>query len=250
MTLRSVLRLRKYSIRSERHEPAEGILLKLILRNPIRGELLLRERGSDILTFTEVIEHEIYRDVLVMMRDCKTIVDLGANIGLASRYFADHFPHCKILAVEPNPSTYRILLLNVQRLVSTGRCRTLQAAVWASETPLAAGVGDAPAHYSAFSVRETTADSAHHQITGWPMTKIIAHSGFATIDLLKVDIEGAEVELFKGRSDWLERVKTIAIEFHANSREDSRFDDLMSRYGFRVVDRGSHTVLALKRVDA
>ena len=246
MTLRSVMRFREYSIRSDKEECSEGNLLKLVMRNPFRGEVVLRERGSDILTFTEVIQQEVYRDVVIALRDCQTVIDLGANIGLASRYFADHFPNCKILAVEPNPSTYDVLALNVERLVANGRCRILRAAVWGSEKTLTGGAVDDPDHFSAFAVHETAVPPDEEAIAGWPMSKIIAHSGFERVDLLKVDIEGAEVELFKGNVDWLQQVRTIAIEFHDNSRTECKFDDLMKRHGFRVVDSSSHTVLALK----
>ncbi|HXQ69589.1 MAG TPA: FkbM family methyltransferase [Pyrinomonadaceae bacterium] len=246
MTLRSVMRFREYSIRSNKEEYRDGNLLKLVMRKPFRGEVLLRERGSDTLTFTEVIQQEVYKEVVTAVRDCHTVIDLGANIGLASRYFADHFPNCKILAVEPNPSTYEILLLNVDRLVANGRCRTLRAAVWGSEKTLTGEAVDDPDHFSAFAVHETVAASGEESIAGWPMSKLIADSGFERVDLLKVDIEGAEVELFKGNVDWLQQVRTIAIEFHDNSREECGFDDLMKEYGFRVVDSGSHTVLALK----
>lgn len=246
MTLRSVMRFREYSIRSAREECSEGNLLKLVMRHPLYGEVLLRERGSDILTFTEVIQQEVYKEVVTVVPDCHTVVDLGANIGLASRYFADHYPDCKILAVEPNPSTSEVLLLNVERLVANGRCRILQAAVWGSEKTLTGAAVNEPDHFSAFAVRETAAASDEESIAGWPMRKIIAHSGFERVDLLKVDIEGTEVELFKGNVDWLHQVRTIAIEFHDNSREECKFDDLMKEYGFRVIDSGSHTVLALK----
>ncbi len=246
MTLRSVMRFREYSIRSDKEECPEGNLLKLVMRNPVRGEVILRERGSDILTFTEVIQQEVYREAVTAVRDCQTVIDLGANIGLASRYFADHFPNCKILAVEPNPGTYEVLLLNVERLVANRRCRTLRAAVWSSEKILTGGALDDPNHFSAFAVHESADASGEDSIAGWPMSKIIADSGFERVDLLKVDIEGAEVALFTGNVNWLQQVRTIAIEFHDNSREECRFDDLMREYGFRVVDSGSHTVLALK----
>lgn len=246
MTLRSVMRLREYSIRSEKEECPEGKLLKLDMRSPFRGELLLRERGSDMNTFTEVIQQEVYKDVVDTVRNCETIIDLGANIGLASRYFADHFPNCKILAVEPNPSTFKVLVSNVRGLVTNARCRTLQAAVWGSEKPLAGGAVDDPDHFSAFAVHEATTQFDENSISGWPMSKIIAHAGFEKLDLLKVDIEGAEVELFNGNVDWLHKVRTIAIEFHQNSRKECRFDDLMKQYGFRVIDSGSHTILAIK----
>jgi len=246
MTLRSVMRFREFSIRSDKEECAEGDLLKLVMRQPLRGEVILRERGSDILTFTEIIQQEVYRDVVTAVRDCHTVIDLGANIGLASCYFAHQFPNCKILAVEPNSSNYGVLQLNVERLVANGRCRTLRAAVWSSEKLLTGEALGDPDHFSAFAVHEPAAASDEAAIAGWPMSKIIADSGFERVDLLKVDIEGAEVKLFQGNMDWLHQVRTIAIEFHDNSREESRFDHLMNEYGFRVVDSGSHTVLALK----
>jgi hypothetical protein len=105
---------------------------------------------------------------------CRTAIDLGANIGLAALYFSSHYPECELLAVEPHRGTYEML------------------------------------------------------------------------DILKVDIEGAEVELFKGDVGWLSRVRAIAIEFHDDSREVSGFDRLMRDHGFRVLDSNPHTVLALK----
>src|SRR5215204_1702024 len=78
-----------------------------------------------------------------------------------------------------------------------------------------------------------------------PLNRIMAEAGFDRIDLLKVDVEGAEVELFKGNLEWLRAVSCIAIEFHQGSRQTSGFDEIMSRYGFRIFDTGSHTVVAV-----
>jgi hypothetical protein len=61
-----------------------------------------------------------------------------------------------------------------------------------------------------------------------------------------VDIEGAEVELFKGNLDWLLKVRAIAIEFHRDSRNVSAFDRIMADYGFSILVDGAHTVLATR----
>lgn len=247
MSLQSVLRLRDYELRSTRGGAGEDRVLSLKMRYPVRSEVFLREVGSDIHTFTEVFKEQVYRDLLSHVKECRTVIDLGANIGLASLYFTAHYPHCKLLAVEPHPGTYQMLRMNLKDLISEARCQTLNAAVWGKEIMLVGESSDEPEHYSVFAMHEaTSASSDELQTIGLSMPGIIAESGFDTIDILKVDIEGAEVELFKGDVSWLSRVRSIAIEFHANSREASEFDGLMQQHGFRVIDSGSHTVLALR----
>jgi FkbM family methyltransferase len=247
MSLGSLLRLREYERRSAKGDLGKGATLALDMKRPVKGLVSLREAGSDMLTFDEVFKSEIYRGVVSQVSQCDTIIDLGANIGLASLYFAAHYPSCRILAIEPNPDTYQLLTTNLSKLIQSGHCQTVQAAVWGSETVLT-GDSDSPGHYSAFETRQadetTTSDM---QIAGLPITRLIASSGFDRIDLLKVDIEGAEVELFKGDLNWLRKVKSIAIEFHHDSREKSSFDRVMREYGFGIVDEGSHTVLALNK---
>ncbi len=247
LTFRSVLRLRDYELRSARNGALEGKTLSLKPRFLLRTKVLLREVGSDILTFNEVIKDQVYKDVLSQLPQCETMVDLGANIGLASLYFAASYPNCRILAVEPNRSSYELLSTNLGEQIASGRCRILNAAVWSSETSLAPDSSVEPDHYSAFATREACAESDENDgMLGLPIIKILADSGFQRIDLLKVDIEGAEIELFKGNLDWLRQVSAIAIEFHANSRQVCNFDEIAGRYGFRIIDRGGHTVIALK----
>ena len=253
MSLRSVLRLRDYELRSARGEQVEGRNLELQMKQPVPALLSLREVGSDIMTFTEVIREQVYKSILTKLASVETIIDLGANIGLASLYFAGHYPRARVLAVEPNPPTYAILAANLKSLVEAGRCRTLKAAVWGSEKKLVASERskEDELHYSAFAASE--ADDGHDDgetMQGFPITRIIADSGFERVDLLKVDIEGAEVELFKGDLDWLKKVGAVAIEFHDDSRAATRFDEVMRAYGFRVYDEGGHTVLAVREEKA
>lgn len=247
MSLRSVLRLRDYELRSARGKQVEGQILELSMKSPVQGEVSLREVGSDILTFDEVIKQQVYRNILSKLERCETVIDLGANIGLASLYFAGHYPSCQVFAVEPNPDTYRLLTANLGGLIENGRCRTVKAAVWGSAKALVADRSQASDHYSAFATREASPEeNAEETMMGMPIQKIINDSGFTKIDLLKVDIEGAEVELFKGDVGWLRSVDSIAIEFHGDSRNKCRFDEIMRNYQFHIYDQDPHTVIAVR----
>ncbi len=247
MSMRSVLRFRDYELRSAKGRQVEGQLLELSMKSPVKGKISLREVGSDILTFDEVIKQQVYKNILSTLKRCDTVIDLGANIGLASLYFAAHYPSCRLFAVEPNANSYQILTANLRKLIASGRCRTIQAAVWGGEEVLVSDCSQAAEHYSAFKMKAANAeDGAEWTTLGLPIQKIIENSGFKRIDLLKVDIEGAEVELFKGDLRWLHDVTSIAIEFHGDSRSECRFDDIMRDYQFDIHDQDPHTVVAIR----
>jgi len=97
-----------------------------------------------------------------------------------------------------------------------------------------------------YSVREESSamvDVPHVQ--GRTLSRIIQDSGFGTVDLIKIDVEGAERELFQGDLSWLERTRAIAIEFHGDSRRTCQFDEIVKRFEFHVHEH-PHTILAVR----
>lgn len=214
--------------------------------SPFNADVSLRKQGSDKYTFSEIFVDEVYSCVVDSgSADTNCVVDLGANIGLASLYFLNAYPLAKIFAVEPNPSSFELLTKNLKSYCHSGRAEVLNAAAWHSRATLGGFCDKSAVHYSRFQVEEFK-DENRELIDGLPMIDIIKYSGFEDIDLLKIDIEGAETALFAGDNKWLARVRTIAIEFHGTSREDIDFDSLVQKYGFNVVADSGHTVIATR----
>jgi hypothetical protein len=85
----------------------------------------------------------------------------------------------------------------------------------------------------------TPGQAADLQATSIPA--LLEESGFAEIDLLKLDIEGAEAVLFSGDCDWLGRVRNIVIELHGEACRQSFFDALSS-YQYDLTTSGELTV--------
>lgn len=246
MRFSSVLKLRNYQLRESERSQASDRMLVLDMKRPLPGKLCLREFGSDGITFQDVFIDNVYGCLLDYMPSCQTILDLGANIGLASLYFALHHPQARIFAIEPDPQNFRLLSTNLDTLIHAGRCSVLQGAVWSKETPLILQETGSPGAYNAFTMREAApAEAGKATVPGLSMAGILERSGFPIVDILKVDIEGAEVELLDGNLDWLARVRAIAIEFHEESRAQSDFDRKMQQAGFRIVISNRHTVLAI-----
>jgi FkbM family methyltransferase len=121
----------------------------------------------------------------------------------------------------------------------------LHAALWSSDTPIAPAVSTRAWQQAAFRVRPA-AGGEQSPIAGLTMSSLLREAGRQQIDLVKIDIEGAESELFRGQVAWLESVRALAIEFHGHSREEIGFDQLVQHAGFEIVADTSHTVFALK----
>jgi len=215
------------------------------MRRPFDGDIWLREVGSDEDTFKEIVVKQVYNRLFDQVKGCGYLIDLGANIGLASRLFANTFPGCKIFAVEPDANNFTLLQRNLASLIGSGRCAAERAAVWDRDAKVNLGAPPDGTGFNAIRVSPEGNGDAHF-VDGYTMSTLFARSAFPRIDVLKVDVEGAEVELFHGDVSWLERVGMLAIEFHGDSRAQSGFDAMMARYGFKVDDSHAHTVLATR----
>jgi FkbM family methyltransferase len=139
-----------------------------------------------------------------------TVVDLGANIGVTSCLFARLYPEARIISVEPEPSNYELLCRNTAPWPSI---TAVNAAVWGEKCSLCF----VDPHEGHWGVRVIpSADSANGGPPSLTMAEIIEGYDLKFVDLLKIDIEGAEKAIFES-SDldrWLSRVGLIAIELH------------------------------------
>jgi len=247
MSLASALRLRNYAIRERLGRLRPHHMLVLHMKRPFHAKIALREVGSDMATFQEIVKQEVYKPISCRLPGFQTLIDLGANIGLATLYLAQNSPGCQVLAVEPNPDTHRVLKHNLQSLSRAGRCRTLRGAVWGAHRLLSLVPEAGQDRFSMFTVSKVRrVPEADLKVEGYTMPELLEYAGFESVDLLKVDIEGAEVELFKNDMRWLERVGCLAIEFHEGTREASQFDEVMTCHGFQILPGGNHTVWAAR----
>jgi FkbM family methyltransferase len=251
MGMRSALAYRNLTLRGTADRLRGGNVC-LRMRRPFRGEVVLREVPSDLMTFTEIIEWDVYGPVFEHVPKATTVIDLGANIGLSSLCFAARWPGCRVVAVEPNTETFALLERNLSPLVRQGRCEVVKAAIWSRETAL---VGDASVpkeKFNWFRLAEA-GDGSEAAPGGYPgisMATLMRRCRIDDIGLLKIDIEGAETELFQGDVSWLGHTQAIAIEFHqtaaGNTRQLVRFDELMRQYGMTVVAETPHTTVAVR----
>ena len=143
-----------------------------------------------------------------------TIVDCGSNVGYASAYLLTHFPTARLIAVEPEPSNYEICRRNLAAYGT--RATVINAAVWSCHTKLSITRDFRDGREWAARTVDSGDNRCVNTVT---MEDLIRLAGGAS-DLLKVDIEGAEIELFEHGAPWLSMVRHIAIELHGAKAED------------------------------
>jgi FkbM family methyltransferase len=143
----------------------------------------------------------------------RTIVDAGANVGYSSAYFLSHFPDAEVIALEPDPENFKALERN---LAAWGdRVTTLQVALWSE--PAALNFRSETLHEGGEWGRQVEADRSG-SVEALDIPSILDRFGLTGIDLLKIDIEGAEREVFAS-PDWLDRVRNMVIELHGSEEE-------------------------------
>lgn len=165
---------------------------------------------SELHTLVDIFRDESYKPKhdhveRLFSGSVKTLLDLGANIGLASAWFALAYPGISIDAYEPNPRVFRLLEKNLSQFPNA---RAFEKALDAKEGTVAFNQSEhtlassvfAAQKSSAIRVEATTLDSAIERMGG-------------SVDLIKIDIEGSEFEVLK-HSKKLEQVRAIIGEAH------------------------------------
>lgn len=245
MTLPSVMKLRDVRLREQRGLIDFEERISLQMKAPIRGLVHFRPMSSDQYIFKEVFVSEVYAPVLRRLKAAESIIDLGANIGLSSLYLGERYRGAKIFAVEPDMRNLPLLELNLQPLSRAGRGRIIHGAIWSSTMPLAMNGVDG-GEYCIGTVCARQGRDEAPPVSGLTMNDVLTNSGFARVDLVKIDVEGAETELFKADLSWMDRVSCLAIEFHGDSRRQCDFDQTVRRRGFVIDDSSGHTVVAFR----
>ena len=169
--------------------------------------LWARAGTSDVETFEEVFLTRQY-DLPFAGFEPTHILDLGANVGYASVYFASRWPQARILAVEPATGNIDLLARNTR---AWNRITCLQAAVWSR--PAWVQVANPKDEPNAYRMSESL-DSDKENIPAYTIAQLIARLGCERLDLLKMDVEGAEAEIFQNGTEWLDRIKVLIVELH------------------------------------
>lgn len=194
----------------------------VVLRNGVTLEV---PELLDLLLLKETICDDSYR-LGELAADTRLIVDVGAGIGDFTVFAASRFVRALVLAYEPNPEAFAVLLRNIDRnRLSNVSARCIAVGTRAAYT---LGLG----RWSAETQTRQVGKSAS-TVAGARLDELI---GPRSVDLVKIDCEGAELDVLESLGDSLVRVKRIAVEYHDHLVEDAgkRIEHLLRDHEYIV----------------
>jgi len=198
----------------------------------IRNPIYIRMMTADEPTYKHVLLEQEYAFELPFSP--KTILDAGANIGTASIYFIHRYPDAKIIAVEAEDSNFAILRRNVRPYPTIV---PVHAALWNRDGEISVAEPEGTLRGWAFVTRE---DSRGPKVRAVTMSTLMREMNVHAFDLAKIDIEGAEREVFED-TRWLSGLGALMIELHDRLRPGCCERVERAMQGFTRSQRGQTT---------
>ncbi len=203
---------------------------RFILHLPGGIRAPIRTNGVDFGTLSDIFDRGVYE---LSAQGLDRILDLGANIGVATLFLASRFPEAEFACVEPSPG-------NLVMLRETLKLNHIRATVF--DGAVGTDAGEAELHIGCrpdmFSLTPGDASTQRLRVRMFAVPELLAALGWDHIDLLKIDIEGYEKTLFRGNTAWLSRVRRIVGEAHGHvgyGINDIRAD--LAPFGFEVTQK-------------
>lgn len=189
-------------------------------------ELTIPDAASFLSSYREIFVDNIYK---FEFSDAKPkILDLGANVGLSILFFKKLYPDSEITGLEPDPNIFKCLKKNVH---GNGfkDVNLINKAAWTSDTVLKFDADGADGGRVVDNKKGNLVE-----VEAINVKKLLSENKF---DFLKMDIEGAEDEVFPACKEYLSNFTYIFLEYHSiigKNQNLSEILDILNSEGFRV----------------
>jgi FkbM family methyltransferase len=208
---------------------------RIALRVPgLDRDLFCRTRDSDCLTLCNVFG-ELDAEIPVEIAP-NVIVDGGANAGYVSVYYANRYPTARIIAIEPDRGNFELARENCAPYRNV---EVIHAGLWSHDTTLE--IHDPRMGWRSWAYQTHEADHGVAEgIDGISIPTLLRRIGEDRIDVLKLDIEGAEEQLVSsGSVEWLADVRVVLVETHGDEAERA-VSAAMRRASFAELNTAGH----------
>ncbi len=214
-------------------------------RNNVRYTIPL-PAWEDLTTAWVVLLGNEYR----VLSDDRIVLDIGANIGTFAIYAHSMNKDLKIYSIEPYPETFDALAATIKANQEIQNITLRQCAIAGSDGQVKFNsASDIPSHSR--SIDNSHDPSDYVAVDAYCLETFLDREQLATVDFVKIDIEGSEYDLIGGASrQTLRRSKRYGIEYH--SKGVKAISDKMSNCGFEITDypkQGISGVVEFTRMD-
>ncbi|MET0242231.1 MAG: FkbM family methyltransferase [Flavitalea sp.] len=188
----------------------------------------MRTFSGDLQMFYEVFFENAYAIAPAENKHPLTIIDAGSNIGLSALFFLSEYEIAKMICIEPDPANLKLLQRNLADEIASRKVKIIDAALCNNE-------GSAPWHQSSrsYNSRMESEKNSNIRVRTISLNTMIKSENIHSIDLIKMDIEGAERYVFEDDISWLNITRNFVIEIHRDE-EIKTIPETLQRIGFTV----------------
>ncbi|MDB5205617.1 MAG: hypothetical protein JWR72_692 [Flavisolibacter sp.] len=208
------------------------------------NKVLLRKQSSDIDVFIQIFVKDEFAGLFSLIDEkqkIKTVIDAGANVGISSVMFDSAFPNISIIAIEPDYDNFSLLSKNLS--LNKINSVTEQTGIWNKKARLYFDRSFRDGKEWSITVTETPNRGPF--IESLSINDIVDKYDLKTIDLLKIDIEGSEKQVFLDNDcslDFLNKTRYIAIELHHEVLKENKIEKILFEKGFLLKKSGEYLI--------
>ncbi|HEX9513712.1 MAG TPA: FkbM family methyltransferase [Puia sp.] len=209
--------------------------------------IYLRKDSSDKDVFEQVFIRGEYQTLFKMLQingiRINSVIDAGANIGLFTLQLKALFPESVILSIEPDPGNFQILKRNIQTLQQPENIRLVNKALWFTDGKVYLNNSFRDGKEWAISVSDNK-EEATDAVDAITVSSLMKEHKMDVVDLFKIDIEGAESEIFRDDRDllFLKKVKCLVLEIHDEFNSRERIYKILRSNNFMLFDSFEYTI--------
>lgn len=222
-----------YKKDSFRHVTRKGIKYNLDISNVVDHYLFYG------------IEDSSYKPVLRELKKAKVILDIGANIGTTSLFFASINPNAQIISFEPHPDTFK-------RAVENIKLNNFQ-----NIDLINIGLGEKKERLKLYEVNENNPgmnriiaedkDLPFKQIDIEMLDVIMLERGISKVDFIKIDVEGFEYSVLQGGKEIIKSKPMLFLELDDNNLKENNKSakeliDLLLSFGYKEFYRADNSM--------
>ena len=201
-------------------------------------KVYLRFGTTDIDVFDQIFTQGEFSKL--KLDNTKIIFDAGSNIGLSTVYFSHLFPSARIFSIEPEKGNLDIMKLNLEKL---NNVTVVDKALWFQNDILS--INDRGTGNWGFNVTKNDEISNSNLTDAVSINELMREFEIQKIDIVKLDIEGAEKEVFENNYDhWIKNTRLILVEVHdyINPKASQAIFTTIINYDFHFEIMGEYLV--------
>ncbi|TAF46998.1 MAG: FkbM family methyltransferase [Sphingobacteriales bacterium] len=207
---------------------------------------VLRPYTSDYRVFNQVYIDEEYKPLLEIIKQLNfnkplKIIDAGSNIGLFSHWISQNVEIDRVVSIEADTENFHF-----QKIYYSAKYKTiLKLALWGySNKKLTLGSSFRGGEHWAKSIVQGDKEKGN-EVNSITLNDIYKqYFENEEIDILKIDVEGAEANIFAETNSYdviLKKTKILALEIHDEFKCRENIYNLLTNNGFTILDIGETT---------